>query len=120
MAESAGQTAFSPRAVSSGGEHFLDAEGVRGSNPLPATHRLLASPLVPADLDARPRRGGGYELERRCRAVGREGAVAATQHDRLDHQIHLVDEVRLEPRPRELRAAHSVVMSDGSASSTCR
>jgi hypothetical protein len=25
------------RAVSSGGEHFLDAEGVRGSNPLPPT-----------------------------------------------------------------------------------
>jgi hypothetical protein len=26
-----------PGAVSSGGEHFLDAEGVRGSNPLPPT-----------------------------------------------------------------------------------
>ncbi len=34
---SLGAVPLDPRAVSSGGEHFLDAEGVRGSNPLPPT-----------------------------------------------------------------------------------
>src|SRR2546421_7734898 len=39
------------RAVSSGGEHFLDAEGARGSNPLPpTTNLLLRLPRLPAAL----------------------------------------------------------------------
>src|SRR5207253_8546852 len=69
---------------------------------------LLARPLVSADLYACGRRGGGHELEPACRAVGREDALAAAEHDRLDHQVQLVDEVRLEQRPNELRAAHDV------------
>src|SRR2546423_878565 len=49
------------RAVSSGGEHFLDAEGVRGSNPLPPTTNLLLHvPSVPAALLVRHEvRAGG-------------------------------------------------------------
>src|SRR5688572_23395507 len=50
--------------------------------------RLARAP-VPADLHAGLRRGGGDELERARRAVGREDPLATTEHDGLDHQVQL-------------------------------
>ena len=71
----------------------------------------LTRALVPADLHARLRRRRGHELEPPGDAVRREDALPASEHDRLDHEVQLVDEVLFEQRSHETRAPHHVHVS---------
>src|SRR5439155_3620313 len=67
-----------------------------------------AGPLVATDLHPGARRRGRHEVEPSGRAVGGEDALTTAEDDRLDHEVELVDEVGLDERAHQPRAAHDV------------
>src|SRR5437868_14352137 len=86
---------------------------MRRSPPMRSTSRpswtvLPAYALVATQHDAGARRRRRCQRELPGLAVAREDALAAAEHDRLDHEAELVDQVVGDECPDQLGTAHDV------------